>query len=127
MSTRLLQGLLAVLGLVAVVFGLTGVVLGADGVRAGGDVSPNVDSELRYFAAWYAGAGLLLLHSAPRVQAARGRLLVLCLVLLLGAVGRVLSWHSLGRPDDLFVGLLVVELAVAAVVAPWVLAVTSRR
>jgi hypothetical protein len=127
MSRSALRLVLTLLGVVALVFGLQGVLLGADGVRGGGEVSANVDSELRFFAAWYAGAGVLLLHSASRIEAARGRLLVLCVVLLLGAGGRLVSWRSHGRPDDVFVALLVVEVVVASVVAPWVLAVTRRH
>jgi hypothetical protein len=127
MSARMLRVLLTLLGVVALTFGLLGVVLGADGVRAGGEFSANIDTELRFFAAWYAGAGLLLLHSASRIHAARGRLLATCALLLLGALGRALSWRSHGRPDDVFVALLVVEVVIAVVLVPWVLAVTRRR
>jgi hypothetical protein len=61
-----LQLLLTVLGLVAVAFGLLTVFTGGAGVLRGGEVSANVDSELRFYAAWYAGAGLLLQSSPSR-------------------------------------------------------------
>ncbi len=68
MSRRGLQLALTVIGAVAVVFGGLGVARGAAGVLEGGKVSANVDSELRFFASWYAVLGALLLRAARRPE-----------------------------------------------------------
>lgn len=58
-----LRLVLASIGTVAATFGALGVVRGDRGVLEGGTVTPNVDSELRFFASWYAVLGLLLLRA----------------------------------------------------------------
>jgi hypothetical protein len=123
-SRRGLQIALTVLGVVAVVFGCHGVVTGVAGVRGSGadddtSPSPNVDSEIRFFAAWYAGVGLLLLQSA-RAPESHGRLIRgVCGVLLMAACGRVLSIRAVGRPSPLFRALMGIEFAIPIVVVPW--------
>src|SRR5881394_2409013 len=59
---------LAGIGAVAATFGTLGVVQGRRGVLNGGTVSPNVDSELRFFASWYAVLGFLLLRTVRRPE-----------------------------------------------------------
>ncbi|MCA1726915.1 MAG: DUF4345 domain-containing protein [Actinobacteria bacterium] len=56
---RGLQIILALLGVVATVFGLVSVFGGADAVLGSGGASADVDSELRFYAAWYVVAGVL--------------------------------------------------------------------
>ena len=104
-------------------FGCQGVLTGVAGVR---DVeprpalpSPNVDSEMRFFAAWYAGAGLLLLRSARAPERHGGAIRGVCGVLLLSAIGRVLSIRSVGKPLPLFRALMGIEFAIPMIVVPW--------
>lgn len=49
-----------------------------------------------------------------------------CIVLLGAAAGRALSIASAGRPHDLYVVLLAVEVLIVAVVWPWQAAVARR-
>lgn len=129
MPARLFRVALAVLGLVALVFGLHGVVTGTGGVTGGGPASASTDSEMRFFAAWYAAAGLLLLRSVWH-RGIRGPVVrTCCAALLLAAGGRLLSIAEHGRPHDLYVALLVVELVIPAVLLPWhaLLARRDRR
>jgi hypothetical protein len=126
-SKRGLQGVVILFGVTALIFGLVAVITGGEGVRHGGPASANVDSEFRFFAAWYAGAGALLLSTVPRVEK-EGRLIrAACGVLLLGAVGRVLSIAAVGRPDGFFLFLLALEVAIPLVLVPWQSAVAWRE
>jgi hypothetical protein len=114
-----LVGLLTVLGGVATFEGVRGVVQGARQVVAGGPVSANVDSEYRFYSAWFAVFGALLLGAARRpeqetrlVRAAAGG----C---LLGAAGRVVSARTAGRPHPSQRLLMAIELVLPAVLVPW--------
>jgi hypothetical protein len=114
-----LAGLLTALGAVATFEGVRGVVQGAAQVVAGGPVSANVDSEYRFYSAWFAVMGVLLLGAARRpehetrlVRAAAGG----C---LLGASGRAISTRTAGRPHPTQWALMAIEFALAAVLVPW--------
>jgi hypothetical protein len=125
-SARGLRIVVTGLGCVALVFGVLGVVTGGAGVVGGGHVSANVDSELRFFAAWYAGAGVLLLCVRQRVDRETVVVRGVCAAILLGAAGRVLSIVTVGAPHALFLFLLAVELVIPAVIVPWQAAVARR-
>jgi hypothetical protein len=118
-SRRGLQATLAALGAVATVAGANGVVRGAAEVSGGGPVSAAVDSEYRFYAAWYPVFGVLLLRAArapedeaPIVRAAAAGSLT-------AASGRLLSWRVRGQPNRLQQVLLGLEIVIAAVVVPW--------
>jgi hypothetical protein len=124
---RLVRALLLVLGLVALVFGLIGVLFGTAGVSGPDEASVNVDSEFRYFAAWYAGAGGLLLWQSRQPRPSRQLIAVLDGALLLGVLGRVISRIDVGTPDGWVTALTVVELVLAVVVVPWAWWALGRR
>jgi hypothetical protein len=123
---RGLQMILTVLGAVAVAFGGLTVLTGAGGVVDGGPVSASVDSELRFYAAWYLGAGVLMLRSVGRVEAEGPTIRLVCVVFLIAAAARVLSIVGLGTPHPLFVALMVIEFAIPVVIVPWQGAVARR-
>jgi hypothetical protein len=50
------------------VVGMVSVLTGVDGVVHGGTASASVDSELRFFSAWYVCVGVLLLRCARAVE-----------------------------------------------------------
>jgi hypothetical protein len=113
---------LAAIGAVAVVAGARGVLLGASEVQRPGTVTPDVDSEYRFYAAWYPIVGMALL------QASRGRSLDGSVLsgasagLFLAAAGRTLSLKRYGQPHWTQLTLLGAEL-----VAPTALLWWSRR
>jgi Domain of unknown function (DUF4345) len=123
---RGLQMILAVLGAVAVAFGGLTVVAGAGGLLDGGPVSASLDSELRFYAAWYLGAGVLMLRSVPRVEVEGSTIRLICVVLLIAAGARVLSIVALGTPHPLFLALMVIEFAIPVVMVPWQAALARR-
>ena len=117
--SRGLRAFLVILGTIAVVFGLLGVVGGVGSTLGGETSTPSVDSELRFFAAWYVGTGLLLLWAARQPSAKPALLQGVCGVLVLAATGRAISMVTVGRPDDLYVALMVIEYAIAVVLFMW--------
>jgi hypothetical protein len=121
-----LQVVLTALGAVAVVFGGLTVLAGAGGVVDGGRVSASVDSELRFYAAWYLGAGVLMLRSVRRVEAEGSLIRLIGAVFLIAAAARVLSMVALGTPHPLFLALMVIEFAIPVVIVPWQGAVARR-
>jgi hypothetical protein len=125
-SRRALQVVVALLGAVAFTFGMQTVLIGTASVLEAGDASPNVDNELRFYAAWYASAGIVLLLTVRRVEAATGIIRGVCAALILGAAGRALSMAIVGSPHPGQVALMVVEFAIPAVIVPWQAAVARR-
>jgi hypothetical protein len=121
-----LQVLLGVVGVVAVVAGGSAVISGAAQVIGGEGFSVNVDSEFRFFAAWYVIAGVLLLRAIPDIEQ-HGR--IVCTVaagFVLAACGRLISIVSVGTPDRWYVLLTVVELVLPLVIIPWQLHLSRR-
>jgi hypothetical protein len=108
-----------VLGFVAAGAGLVTVLTGGASVLGGPDVAASLDSELRFYAAWYVGLGVLLLRAAPRVESETTVIRAVCAVLLLAAAGRVISWVTVGSPHPFYQGLLVVELGLPVLLVPW--------
>jgi len=105
---------LRVLAIVPIVAGAGTIVFGSNVIQDGGSPAASVESELRFYSAWWVGAGLFLWWLAPQVAERRRALRVFCAVLLLGAFGRVLAIVDAGWPDPFFVVLLGVEVVVAA-------------
>jgi hypothetical protein len=126
MSRRGLQLVLTVIGAVAVVFGGLGVVRGAAGVVEGGKVSANVDSEMRFFASWYAVLGALFLRAARRPESETTIVRAGGAGFFLAACGRTLSARTVGPPNRLFRTLMWLEFALPAVLVPWQSAVRRR-
>jgi hypothetical protein len=119
MSRRGLQLALATLGTVGTTFGALGVLQGGAGVLGGGKVSANVDSELRFFAAWYTMFGLLLLRAARRPESEVTIVRAAAMGCFLAACGRILSMRASGPPSAFFKVLTAIEFAIPAVILPW--------
>jgi hypothetical protein len=129
-TARPLQGLLRLIGLVAIGFGTFSVVSGAAGVIGEKEASPGVDSELRFYAIWYVIAGLLALRSARSPVSHAWEIRLLAAGFLGGAAGRALSLAAHGRPHVVFVILMGVEVVVALLLVRWLAAArrgASRR
>ncbi len=84
--------MLAALGYIAIVAGLGTVFLCVDSLVGAEDVSATVDSEIRFYAVWYVGAGALLLWSAANVERAGALIRGLAGLLFVAGVSRGLSW-----------------------------------
>lgn len=114
-----LQRALRALAVVPVATGLLSVVTGSSTLVATGDVEPSVESELRFYAVWWAGAGLWLWWLAPHVHERGAELRAFCALLFLGGCARLLGWAAEGRPPSGTVALLVIELVLPVVLVAW--------
>jgi hypothetical protein len=125
-SLRALQVTLVVLAGVAISFGALTVLSGGSTIPGEETVRPSVDSELRFFAAWYVGAGVFLLGLARRPEHEGRAIRGVCAILVLAAIGRLLSMAAVGRPHAVFLALTVVELVIPIVIVPWQTAIARR-
>lgn len=127
MHRRGLQLALATVGTVATAFGALGVLKGGEGALHGGNVSPNVDSEFRFFASWYTVLGVLVLRAARHPESEATVVRACAAGFFLAACGRVLSSRSVGAPSTFFKVLTGIEFALPAVIVPWQYLVSTER
>jgi hypothetical protein len=114
-----LQVVLTGLGCVAVVAGSVTLIFGAASVVGVENPTPAADSEMRFFAAWYAAAGVALLRLIPRVETAGNLIRGVAVVFFIAGCARGLSWVVVGEPPGVAKGLMVIELALPFVIIPW--------
>ncbi|MDQ3957684.1 MAG: DUF4345 domain-containing protein [Actinomycetota bacterium] len=118
-SRRWFETLLRFLGLVAFVAGAATAVLGVTSVVGAEEVSGTVDSEMRFYAVWYAGAGLLLLRSARRIEAETTMIRWIAGALFVAGCARAPSWIFVGEPHVVAKALMIAELVLPFVIVPW--------
>ena len=108
---RVLRGALYLGGGVATAAGLNTVLTGARSVPGLQDNSdPVLESELRFYSAFYSAYGLAMLAVAPRADREPAAVKALAGALLLAAGGRLAGWVSVGRPNRAQLALLAIEL-----------------
>lgn len=108
--------LLAVAGTIAAVAGTHTAVAGGRSYPPWRRHDPQVESELRFYAAFYALYGLGLLDAARRNRTDPRTINLAATGLLAGGVGRAVGWIDAGRPHPLQQVLLAIELGGPAVV-----------
>lgn len=118
-SRRGLQLFVLLLGSVAILTGLATVVIGVDSIVGAEEVSGTIDSEMRFYAAWYLGAGIVLLRSVGKVESARTEIRGIAALFFVAGCSRILSWLMVGEPHAVARVLLVIELALPFVIVPW--------
>ena len=107
------------LGVTALAAGARGLLIGAREVSDAPAVEASVDSEYRFYAAWYPMLGIALLTEADR-GSTDGRLIrFVAAGLGLAATGRAVSIRTVGWPHRSQVGLLALEAALAAALPRW--------
>ena len=107
------------MGVVAAGMGAKGVVQGAGEVPDPGSPTASVDSEYRFYAAWYHVTGLQLLRAARRPEDATALIRATAGALAIAASGRLMSIRRFGRPHPSQLALLAVELALPPILVPW--------
>jgi len=107
---RGLQIVLGVLSLIPLTFAILGLWLGAGYFLPAGEVPAALDNQLRYLSGVYVLVSLLLWWAIPNVER-HGRLLAfICLALVIGGVGRAISWLTLGPGDPGQMAGMAIEL-----------------
>jgi hypothetical protein len=109
-------------GLVATGAGVHTMIAGAKSVPGGPRATPALDSELRYYSAFYVAYGLAALRTAPRAAENPAAVRALAAALFMAGLARAGSWLATGRPHPVQRALLAIELGAP----PLVLASQAR-
>lgn len=118
-TARGLRGLLYAGGCVAVGAGMHTVVAGARSIAGEGPAAAAVESELRFYGAFYVAYGAAVLHTAPRADRDPDAVRALAATLLLAGLARGGGWLATGRPHPVQQALLAIELAGPPAVVAW--------
>jgi len=118
---------LYVVGGIPIVAGALTVLLGADSVPSPGEPSANLESELRFYAVWWIGAGLFLIWLAPRVAERTLEVRVFAALLFLAGVSRLLAAFDTDWPSTGQLVLMGLELVLPIVLVSWQARVALTR
>ena len=77
--------------------------------------SPNVDSELRFCGIMFAFYGAILLQTAHGIERYFARIPLLLAVFALAGFSRLIGYIIIGKPNMLFIVLMVMELLLPAI------------
>src|SRR5262245_12037167 len=105
--------------MIATAAGLDTVIRGARSVPGQGSANPSLESELRFYAAFYAAYGLALVRVARRADRDPRAVRALSGALLAAGAARAGGWLAAGRPHPLQRALLAIELGAPPVLAAW--------
>jgi Domain of unknown function (DUF4345) len=125
-SRRAFRSLIRLGGLVATAAGLDTVVRGGRSVPGARLANPFVESELRFYAAFYVASGVVALRVAPRADRDTTAVRTLAGALFLAGVGRVIAWRNVGPPHVVQRFLLAIELAAPPAIVAWQTLLSSR-
>jgi hypothetical protein len=125
-GARALRVLFYLGGAVATGSGLHSVIAGARALPRQTPANPSVESELRFYAAFYLAYGLAVLRVAPRADRDPAAVRALAGALFLAGLARAFGWLAVGRPHALQRGLLAIELAAPPAVVAWQARLATR-
>jgi hypothetical protein len=108
---RALRAIFYTGGVVATAAGLHTVIIGGKSLPNEGVANPSVESELRFYAAFYVAYGIALLRVAPRADREPAAVRSLAGALFLAGLARAGGWLAIGRPHRVQLALLGIELS----------------
>lgn len=106
-------------GAVATAAGLHTVITGARSLPGQALANPSIESELRYYGAFYAAYGVAALSVAPRADNDATAVRGLAGALFGAGLARALAWRAAGKPHPAQRALLAIELAAPPVLVVW--------
>jgi hypothetical protein len=112
-------------GAVAVAGGAHSAVAGSRSLPGAGGPGSIVESELSYYAAFYAAFGAAMISVAPRAERQPRPVAALAAALFGGGLARTWAWRRSGAPHPIQRALLALELGVPPAIAALQLA--ARR
>ena len=115
MTGRYLKNLAVFTGLSCVAIGIYHFALGTASVPGATDANATVDSRERFYSAYFAGYGFAWLGAARKSPIRAGHVRLLAGLMLLSAVGRLISLVHNGRPHWFQEVLTTIEFVVPAV------------
>jgi hypothetical protein len=110
---------LIVLGVVPILTGLYGVLTGSGGIPGGDAADANVESELRFLYALWVAYGVAVIYVGLRAAESRMAVSSIAAVLFAAGDARAIARIAEGRPDTVFVVLMVLELAIPPLLVVW--------
>ncbi len=114
-SGRGLRNLAALTGLSCIAIGAYHFALGTASVPGATDANATVDSRERFYSAYFAGYGYAWMRAARKSPIQPGDVRLLASVMLLSAIGRLISFVRDGRPHWFQEVLTTVEFVVPAI------------
>jgi len=125
-SRRRLQWTLAAFAAIPLVSASREIVLGPQGVPGGSpDVTPTVDSALRYANVFKFAVGPVIWSQLGRVERSPSLTYALSSIFV-GGITRLRSWQQRGRPHPVTVGAVVLEIAAPPLLIAWQRRILSR-
>jgi hypothetical protein len=115
MTGRYLKNLAVFTGLSCVAIGTYHFALGTASVPGATDANATVDSRERFYSAYFAGYGFAWLGAARKSPIRAGHVRLLAGLMLLSAVGRLISLVHNGRPHWFQEVLTAIEFVIPAV------------
>jgi hypothetical protein len=125
-SRGALRAVFYLAGLIATTAGLHTVIAGAKSLPGQKRANPAVESELRFYAAFYVAYGVVALRVAPRADRDTRTVRALAAALFLAGLARAYGWLAIRGPHRVQRRLLVIELAAPALITAWQARVASR-
>ncbi|MEM6927316.1 MAG: DUF4345 domain-containing protein [Myxococcota bacterium] len=122
---RALQVVLTLVALTPFVVGAVNLWFGAAMHMPAEHVTPEIDSQIRFFAVWFMAAGALGLYMVPHIERYRTLFTLQFGMMGLAALARVASGLAVGWPDGTMMGAMVFEGALVLLV-PWQAAVARQ-
>jgi hypothetical protein len=114
-SERGLRNLAALTGLSCIAIGAYHFALGTASVPGARDAHATIDSRERFYSAYFAGYGFAWMGAARKSPVRAGDVRLLAGVMLLSAIGRLISLVRNGRPHWFQEALTAIEFVVPAV------------
>ncbi|WP_083853079.1 MULTISPECIES: DUF4345 domain-containing protein [unclassified Rhodococcus (in: high G+C Gram-positive bacteria)] len=125
-SRRRLQWTLAALAAVPLASASREIVLGPQGVPGGSpDVTPTVDSALRYANVFKFAVGPVIWSQLGQVERSPNLTYALSSIFV-GGFARLRSWQRRGRPHPVTVAAVVIEIAAPPLLIAWQRRILSR-
>ena len=118
-SRRALQVTVVGLGALATTTGVAALARGTAVVRDAPPPHPNVESEHRYFAAWWTALGPVLWSLAPDIERHERAVRGIAAATFTGGLARLLAARQVGAPHPLYRVLTGIELALPPVLVAW--------
>ena len=101
-------------------------IVGGRSLAGQGLANPSVESELRFYGAFYVAYGVVVLHAAPRADRDTAIVRALAGALFLAGLARAGGWLAVGRPHRVQLALLVIELAAPPMIVTWQARLAAR-
>ena len=118
-SRRAFRAVVYAAGTVATSAGLHTVAVGGRSVAGEDTANARLESELRFYGAFYVAYGLSLLRTAPRADEDAAGVAAAAGALFLAGVARAGAWRAAGRPHPVQQALLGIELAGPPAMVAW--------